>query len=132
MDDVINVAAHRLSTMEMESAVLQVPEIAEAAVVGIPDPIKGEVPVAIVTTRTPLSSEDLKKAVREAITEQIGAIARPQTVVAVDNLPKTRSGKIVRRLLKDLLIGGTELGDASGVENVEVLETLRHQLQPRP
>lgn len=87
MDDVINVAAHRLSTMEMESAVLQVPEVAEAAVVGIPDPIKGEVPVAIVTTRTSLSPKDLEAAVREAITEQIGAIARPQTVVAVPIKP---------------------------------------------
>ncbi len=132
MDDVINVAAHRLSTMEMESAVLKVPEIAEAAVVGVPDPIKGEVPVAIVTTRTSLSPEDLQGAVQKAIAEQIGAIARPHAVVAVDNLPKTRSGKIVRRLLKDLLIGRTELGDVSGVENVEVLERLREQLQPRP
>ncbi len=131
VDDVINVAAHRLSTMEMESAVLEVPEIAEAAVVGIPDPIKGEVPVAIVTTRTVVPPEVLEGAVAKAITEQIGPIARPHAVVAVDNLPKTRSGKIVRRLLKELLVGRTELGDVSGVENVEILETLRQELQER-
>ncbi len=131
MDDVINVAAHRLSTMEMESAVLEVAAVAEAAVVGIPDPIKGEVPVAIVTTRIPMPQKDLEESVQNAITEQIGPIARPHAVVAVDNLPKTRSGKIVRRLLKDLLVGRVELGDVSGVENVEILEALRQELQTR-
>ncbi len=128
MDDVINVAAHRLSTMEMESAVLAVPSVAEAAVIGIPDDLKGEVPAAIVTTRTPVDREQLAHQVRQQVERQIGAIARPALVVPVENLPKTRSGKIVRRLLKDLLIGTGEVGDVSGVENVEILETLREEL----
>ena len=128
IDDVINVAAHRLSTMEMESAVLTVPEIAEAAVIGLPDPVKGEVPIAIVTTRTSMSIETLQQSVAHAIVKQIGAIARPQAVYAVDNLPKTRSGKIVRRLLKDLLAGRVDTGDISGVENVEILDHLREEL----
>ncbi|NMP23868.1 acetate--CoA ligase [Sulfobacillus harzensis] len=128
MDDVINVAAHRLSTMEMESAVLEVPEVAEAAVIGLPDDLKGEVPAAIVTTRTPVDPEQLADQIRQQVERQIGAIARPALVIPVENLPKTRSGKIVRRLLKDLLIGTGEVGDLSGVENVEILETLREEL----
>ncbi len=131
MDDVINVAAHRLSTMEMESAVLQVPEIAEAAVIGLPDDIKGEVPVVIVTTRVPLTQSELETAVTDAIVEQIGSIARPAQIWSVDNLPKTRSGKIVRRLLRDLLLGEAMLGDLSGVENVEILDQLRADLDPK-
>ncbi len=130
IDDVINVAAHRLSTMEMESAVLEVPEVAEAAVIGLPDAVKGEVPVAIVTTRSAVSKDALEQAVRQAVVEQIGAIARPEAVFPVENLPKTRSGKIVRRLLKDLLTGRPE-GDVSGVENVEILEKLRAELERR-
>jgi len=129
IDDVINVAAHRLSTMEMESAVLEVPEVAEAAVIGLPDDIKGEVPVAIVTLRTPIAPDTLETAINGSIVAQIGAIARPSAIYMVDNLPKTRSGKIVRRLLKDLLTNKEELGDISGVENVEILAALREELQ---
>jgi acetyl-CoA synthetase len=131
IDDVINVAAHRLSTMEMESALLAVPEVAEAAVIGIPDDIKGEVPVAIVTLRTPIDADALQAKVSQAVLDQIGAIARPTAVIPVNNLPKTRSGKIVRRLLKDLLIGTDEVGDVSGVENVEILGTLKEELKTR-
>ncbi|PSR22201.1 MAG: acetyl-coenzyme A synthetase [Sulfobacillus acidophilus] len=132
IDDVINVAAHRLSTMEMESAVLEVPDIAEAAVIGLADAIKGEVPVAIVTTRRAMAQEELERLVDAAITNQIGAIARPHAVIAVDQLPKTRSGKIVRRLLKDLVTGKPDIGDVSGVENVEILDHLREELKPEP
>ncbi len=129
VDDVINVAAHRLSTMEMESAILEVPDVAEAAVIGLADAIKGEVPVAIVTTRRPIAQEQLEHLVDAAIVNQIGAIARPYAVIAVDQLPKTRSGKIVRRLLKDLVTGKPDIGDISGVENVEILDHLREELQ---
>lgn len=130
MDDVINVAAHRLSTMEMETAVLQVPQVAEAAVIGMPDAVKGEVPVAIVTTRGPIEPDQLYTLVSESVVQQIGAIARPNRVIPVDNLPKTRSGKIVRRLLKQMITGHDDVGDVSGVENIEILETLRKELEP--
>ena len=132
IDDVINVAAHRLSTMELESAVLEVPAVAEAAVIGLPDDIKGEVPAAIVTTRTSVNSGVLTEQVRQQIEQKVGAIARPALVISVENLPKTRSGKIVRRLLKDLLVGASSVGDLSGVENVEILDTLREELRRPP
>lgn len=129
IDDVINVAAHRLSTMEMESAALSVPEVAEAAVIGVPDEIKGQVPIAIVTVRQGVTDVSAIPArVSEAIETEIGAIARPRDVLVVDAMPKTRSGKIVRRLLKEILVSGEIRGDVSGVEDADHIPRLIEQL----
>jgi acetyl-CoA synthetase len=131
IDDVINVAAHRLSTMEMESALLTLPEVAEAAVVGVPDPVRGQVPVAFVTVRAGTAADaDLPERAREHVARTIGAIARPAAVHVVDAMPKTRSGKIVRRLLRELVVSGTATGDVTGLEDPDVLERLRAQIWP--
>ncbi|MDA8193480.1 MAG: acetate--CoA ligase [Thermaerobacter sp.] len=133
VDDVINVAAHRLSTMEMESAVLTLPEVAEAAVIGVPDDIKGQVPVAFVTLRQGIEEpSDLAQRVKSQVTDTIGAIARPAEVYRVDAMPKTRSGKIVRRLLKEIVTTGGSAGDITGLEDPEVLERLLAQLGRPP
>jgi acetyl-CoA synthetase len=131
LDDVINVAAHRLSTMEMESAVLRVDEVAEAAVVGVPDPIKGQVPVVFVTLRAGAAvTDDLPSRVQEHLAAAIGPIARPAAVHVVQAMPKTRSGKIVRRLLRDLLVEGRVRGDMTGLEDPEIVDRLRAELHP--
>ena len=129
IDDVINVAAHRLSTMEMESALLTLPEVAEAAVVGVPDPIRGQVPVAFVTVRAGAGADAaFAERVRTHVADTIGPIARPAKVYVIDAMPKTRSGKIVRRLLRELVVNGTVSGDITGLEDPEVLERLEAQL----
>lgn len=135
MDDVINVAAHRLSTMEMESAVLSVAGVAEAAVIGVPDPVKGQVPVVFVSLRQGAElvageGDDLAQRVTHAIERQIGAIARPARVYHVQSMPKTRSGKIVRRLLKEIVVTGHIQGDVSGLEDTESLSRLLEELRP--
>jgi acetyl-CoA synthetase len=126
VDDVINVAGHRLGTMEIESALVSHPAVAEAAVVGKPDDLKGQDIVAFVTlegTHTP--SEELVKDLKQHVTEEIGAIARPGEIRFADALPKTRSGKIMRRLLRDLASGVEVSGDTSTLEDRSVLEKLR-------
>jgi acetyl-CoA synthetase len=127
VDGVINVAGHRLSTMEMESALLSIPGVAEAAVVGVDDETKGQVPVAFVSLSTSAQNVtvDLLKA---KITEEIGAIARPQQVYLLSTMPRTRSGKIVRRLLKELIVDGHASGDTTGLEDPEVLAKLEAEL----
>ncbi len=128
VDGVINVAGHRLSTMEMESALLLEPGVSEAAVVGVPDATKGQVPIAFVTlaaTAGPVSSDDLAR----ALEREIGPIARPRAVYIVSTMPRTRSGKIVRRLLAELVVEGRASGDVTGLEDPEVLERLRSELQ---
>ncbi|MEI3611852.1 acetate--CoA ligase [Pseudogracilibacillus sp. SO30301A] len=117
-DDSFNVAGHRLSTMEMESAVLEVPGVSEVAVIGIPDEIKGEVPFIFVRLADGFDdTEDLQAAVRNNIVEYIGKIALPKTVLVVDELPKTVSGKIMRRLLKEVATTGEVAGDITGLED---------------
>lgn len=117
-DDAFNVAGHRLSTMEMESAVLEVPGIAETAVIGIPDPVKGEVPCVFVRLSDGVEeTENLKTKISDSIINQIGKIARPGEVHVVEQLPKTVSGKIMRRLLKEVVTTGTVAGDVTGLEN---------------
>ncbi|TXL67514.1 acetate--CoA ligase [Cerasibacillus terrae] len=128
-DDAFNVAGHRLSTMEMESAVLEVPGVAETAVIGVPDKIKGEVPLVFIrldeaTTLT----EDIKHKVNNSIENEIGKIARPKEVIIVDALPKTVSGKIMRRLLSEVVTSGTVKGDVTGLENPEIVENLKEKL----
>ena len=128
VDGVINVAGHRLSTMEMESALLSVPGVAEAAVVGVDDETKGQVPVAFVSLAASANNvtEDLLK---QKITDEIGAIARPQSVYLLSTMPRTRSGKIVRRLLKELVVDGHTSGDVTGLEDPDVLAKLEEELR---
>jgi len=124
VDDVIKVAGHRLSTGELEAAINLHPEITESAVIGIPDEIKGEVPAAFVTYRGKKSLEEIKKEVVEQIKKEIGPIALPKEVYLVEDLPKTRSGKIMRRILKRLFTG-EELGDLSTLANPESIDKIK-------
>lgn len=129
-DDAFNVAGHRLSTMEMESAVLECEGAAEAAVIGVPDPIKGEVPVVFVRlSGNNRNKEELEKEIRASIEQQIGKIALPKTVVFVEQLPKTVSGKIMRRLLKEIVVTGTVKGDITGLENPGAVEHIKEAVK---
>jgi acetyl-CoA synthetase len=126
VDDVMNVAGHRLSTMEVESALVSHPDVAEAAVVGRPDDIKGTSVVGFVTleaTSTP--SEELRKELRSHVAKEIGPVARPDDVRFAETLPKTRSGKIMRRLLRDIASGEATVGDTTTLEDYSVLARLR-------
>lgn len=126
VDDVISVSGHRLGTMEIESALVSHPAVAEAAVVGRKDEIKGEDVFAFVTLEgTYQPSEALKQALKQHVVEEIGAIARPGEIQFADALPKTRSGKIIRRFLRNLASGEEVAGDASTMEDQSVLEKLR-------
>ena len=125
IDDVINVAGHRLSTMEVESALVAHPKVAEAAVVGRPDELKGQAIVAFVTPRSGVTADDaLAKELREHVATQIGALARPEEIRFAEALPKTRSGKIMRRLLREIASGSSARGDTTTLEDQGVLETL--------
>jgi acetyl-CoA synthetase len=128
VDDVLNVAGHRLSTMEIESALVHHPKVAEAAVVGKPDPIKGEgiaCFVTLVSGQTP--SDALKAELREHVAKEIGALARPDEIRFSETLPKTRSGKIMRRLLRDVAAGKQTTGDVTTLEDLGVLAKLREE-----
>ena len=126
VDDVINVAGHRLGTMEIESALVSHPAVAEAAVVSKPDEVKGEDIVAFVTLEgTNQPSEALNKELKQHVVQEIGAIARPGEIRFTDSLPKTRSGKIMRRLLRSLAAGQEVTGDTSTLEDRGVLDKLR-------
>ncbi|KZL49541.1 MULTISPECIES: acetate--CoA ligase [Cyanophyceae] len=126
VDDVLNVSGHRLGTMEVESALVSHPAVAEAAVVGKPDEIKGEEVVAFVTLEgTYHASEELSKELKQHVVKEIGAIARPAEIRFTDALPKTRSGKIMRRLLRNLASGQEVSGDTSTLEDRSVLDKLR-------
>ncbi|MBD2196360.1 MULTISPECIES: acetate--CoA ligase [Calothrix] len=126
VDDVLNVSGHRLGTMEVESALVSHPAVAEAAVVGKPDELKGEEVVAFVTLEgTYQASEDLSKELKRHVVQEIGAIARPGEIRFTDALPKTRSGKIMRRLLRNLAAGQEVSGDTSTLEDRSVLDKLR-------
>ena len=128
VDDVINVAGHRLGTMEIESALVSHAAVAEAAVVGRPDALKGTAISAFVTLEignTP--SDKLKEALRAHVVKEIGAIARPDDIRFTDNLPKTRSGKIMRRLLRDIAAGRETVGDTTTLEDYTVLAKLRQE-----
>lgn len=126
VDDVLNVAGHRLSTMEVESALVHHAKVAEAAVVGKPDDIKGEGISCFVTLKggTP-PTDELKKELREHVAKEIGALARPDEIRFTDSLPKTRSGKIMRRLLRDIASGKATTGDTTTLEDYSVLAKLR-------
>jgi len=125
IDDVMNVAGHRLSTYEIESALVDDPKVAEAAVVSRPDQSVGEAIVAFVTLKSGYEGDDvMAKELREHVAQMIGKIARPHSIVFTDELPKTRSGKIMRRLLRDVARGQT-LGDVTTLANAEVVEAIR-------
>ncbi len=128
VDGVINVAAHRLSTMEMESALLDVRGVAEAAVIGVADPTKGQVPVGFVTLAAGAGTSLDEAQLSDRLVEAIGPIARPKRVYLLSTMPRTRSGKIVRRLLRDLVTEGEARGDVTGLEDPEVLSQLRSEI----
>lgn len=128
VDDVINVAGHRLGTAEIESALVLHETVAEAAVVGRPDDLKGSAIVAFVTLkggRTP--SPELKDTLKSHVGKEIGSIAKPDDIRFSDALPKTRSGKIMRRLLRELATKGEVKGDTTTLEDFSVLEKLRDE-----
>ncbi|HEY7995384.1 MAG TPA: AMP-binding protein, partial [Steroidobacteraceae bacterium] len=136
IDDVLNVAGHRLGTMEVESALVAHPRVAEAAVVGKPHEIKGESVFAFVVCRgeRPTGETDaLVKELRDWVAAQVGAIAKPDDIRFADNLPKTRSGKIMRRLLKSVARGEEITQDVSTLENPAILDQLRgHHVPTAP
>jgi acetyl-CoA synthetase len=125
IDDVMNVAGHRLSTYEIESALVDNEKVAEAAVVSRPDPSVGEAIVAFVTLKADFTGDETVAAeLREHVAGVIGKIARPHGIIFTDDLPKTRSGKIMRRLLRDVA-QGRQLGDVTTLANAEVVEQIR-------
>ncbi|MGC2235213.1 MAG: acetate--CoA ligase [Pyrinomonadaceae bacterium] len=126
VDDVINVSGHRLGTAEIESALVSHPAVAEAAVVGRPDDLKGQAIAAFVTLEgTHAGSDALKQELRNHVAKEIGSLAKPDDIRFTDTLPKTRSGKIMRRLLRELASSGTVAGDVTTLEDFSVLEKLR-------
>ncbi|MEL6815765.1 MAG: acetate--CoA ligase [Cyanobacteria bacterium J06598_3] len=125
-DDVLNVSGHRLGTMEIESALVSHPAVAEAAVVGRKHDLKGQDVYAFVTLDAQFgASDELKAELKQHVVKEIGAIARPGEIQFTDALPKTRSGKIIRRFLRNLASGEEVVGDATTMEDQSVLEKLR-------
>ncbi|MFN7875082.1 MAG: acetate--CoA ligase [Pirellula sp.] len=125
IDDVINVSGHRLSTIEVESALVSHPAVAEAAAVGRPDEIKGQAIAVFVTLRNQEPNDSLKDALKKHVRKEIGALAVPDDIRFTAVLPKTRSGKIMRRLLRDIAAGKEGTGDTSTLEDFSVLAKLR-------
>jgi acetyl-CoA synthetase len=128
IDDVMNVSGHRIGTMEVESALVSHSDVAEAAVVGRPDEVTGTAVVAFVTPRGGVKAAgDLMKALRDHVAKEIGAFAKPAEIRFTDALPKTRSGKIMRRLLRDIASGTETVGDTTTLEDYTVLAKLRDE-----
>jgi len=126
VDDVINVSGHRLGTMEVESALVAHPKVAEAAVVGRPDAMKGQAISAFVTLESGYPpSDELKDELRKWVSKEIGSLARPDDIRFTEALPKTRSGKIMRRLLRELATHGEIKGDTTTLEDFTVIAKLR-------
>src|SRR5215207_3322594 len=131
VDDVLNVAGHRLGTMEVESALVDHPRVAEAAVVGKPHEIKGQAVAAFVTLKEGVQpSETLVAELKEHVVKKIGAIARPDDVIFAADLPKTRSGKIMRRLLRDIAEGKT-IGDTTTLADPAVVARLKNEYEEK-
>lgn len=128
VDDVLNVSGHRLGTAEIESALVAHDAVAEAAVVGMPHELKGQGVAAFVTLKAGMKpSEQLKRELTEAVAKAIGSIAKPDQIRFADALPKTRSGKIMRRLLKEVASGGEVKGDTTTLEDFNVIAKLKEQ-----
>ncbi len=124
IDDVMNVSGHRLSTIEIESALVDHPKVAEAAVVGRADETTGQAIAAFVTLKGHVTGDEaLIAELRQHVAKKIGAIARPKSIVLTDDLPKTRSGKIMRRLLRDIS-EDRQLGDVTTLANEEVVRDI--------
>ncbi len=128
VDDVMNVSGHRISTTEVESALVSHPKVAEAAVVGAQDATTGQAIVAFVTVKgtTTDAGEDFLQELRDHVAKEIGPIAKPKQIVLAPELPKTRSGKIMRRLLVDIA-EGRELGDVTTLADPSVVQALAEQ-----
>jgi acetyl-CoA synthetase len=128
VDDVVNVSGHRLGTMEVESALVSHPSVAEAAVVGRADDLKGQAIAAFVTLESGrVASDALKQELRQHVAKEIGAFARPDDIRFTDALPKTRSGKIMRRLLREIASGSEVRGDVTTLEDLSILAKLREE-----
>jgi acetyl-CoA synthetase len=131
VDDVLNVAGHRIGTMEVESALVDHPSVAEAAVVGRADELKGQAIAAFVTVKEGVDiTEQLRRDLREHVSNKIGAIARPDDILFAADLPKTRSGKIMRRLLRDIAEGRT-LGDTTTLADPAVVAKLKSEYEEK-
>jgi acetyl-CoA synthetase len=125
IDDVLNVAGHRIGTAEVESALVSNNKVAEAAVVGRPDELKGQALVAFVTLKTGVHvAPELRDELRNHVAKEIGPVAKPDDIRFAEALPKTRSGKIMRRLLKQVAAGGEIKGDTTTLEDFNVLAKL--------
>ncbi len=125
----MNVSGHRLSTTEIESALVSHPKVAEAAVVGASDEMTGQAVVAFVILRSDAGEggKDIVKELRDHVAVEIGPIAKPKQIMVVTELPKTRSGKIMRRLLRDVA-EGREVGDATTLADSSVMDSIRSGL----
>ena len=128
----MNVSGHRISTTEVESALVDHPAVAEAAVVGANDEVTGQAIVGYVILRGGHEGSDqLREEIRQHVARKLGAIARPKAVILVPDLPKTRSGKIMRRLLRDV-VEGRSLGDTTTLADTTVVEELRNRAADAP
>ncbi|HEX8917747.1 MAG TPA: AMP-binding protein, partial [Chloroflexota bacterium] len=131
VDDVLNVAGHRIGTWEVESALIDSGDVAEAAVVGTEDPIKGQAIAAFVTLKSGIDdSEEERQKLRQHVAKKIGAIARPEQLIFTADLPKTRSAKIMRRLLRDIAAGRV-LGDTTTLADPTVVDHLKEQYEAK-
>jgi acetyl-CoA synthetase len=131
VDDVLNVSGHRMSTAEIESAIVSHPKVAEAAVIGQADEDTGQSVAAFVTLEGDLDgSDDMVNEIREHVAQRIGKLARPKRIIWADDLPKTRSGKIMRRLLRDIA-EGRELGDVTTLRDPDVMAQLEGKIKER-
>ena len=129
VDDVINIAGHRVSTMEVESAFVDHPDVVETAVVGIADELKGQAIAAFVTLREGVELDHgLENRLKDHVVRKIGALARPKQILFTAELPKTRSGKIMRRLLRDIASGQVP-GDTSTLADPSVVEQLKRRYE---
>jgi acetyl-CoA synthetase len=125
VDDVVNVSAHRLSTAELEAALLEHPAFAEVAVVGVPDQLTGQAVVAFISQRASIACVDVKNEAIERIRQRVGSFAAPKYAISVMDLPRTRSGKIMRRLLRKIWCGEKDsLGDVSTLINPSCLQSI--------
>jgi len=128
-DDVLKVAGHRLSNAEIEDALNSHEDVVESAVIGMPDPIKGEVPLGLVVLKKDVKpTDELSDELVSLVAKKISSIAKPSKIVYVDDLPKTRSGKIIRRILKKLVRGESDLGDLSTLANPECVEAIKKSI----
>jgi acetyl-CoA synthetase len=132
VDDVMNISGHRISTTEVESALVDDPTVAEAAVVGAVDPTTGQAIIAFCTLKSGVVADSrLGEALREHVAQRIGRFGRPKTIIFTDDLPKTRSGKIMRRLLKDVA-EGRDLGDTTTLADATVVDEIKRRASAAP